>query len=371
MYKSVVFLMPCIGRTPVGGFKVVYEYANRLVNDGFDVKIVYPATYDFSAYNATGFSDFSFKNKVRIILRYLYYRANGRYTCRSWFQLDSSVLECWRWDLSEKLVPASDFYIATAVQTAEALNRYQKVQDSSKFYFIQGYENWHVDESRLLASYKYPMKKISIANWLDEVIREKGGSSSVVINNGFDFDFFQCRRSISARDRFHIALMYSSNPMKGFMDAMRALLIVKERFPRLSVALFGTSPCPKGLPAWIDYTQMPDRDQFNDIYNNAAIFIAPSHSEGWGLTVGEAMICGCAIVCTDTKGYLEMVVDGINALVSPVGDMDKMTANIIRLIEQDALRIEIAETGRETIKKFTWDRAYQKFKKQLMFEQLL
>lgn len=67
MYKSVVFLMPCIGRTPVGGFKVVYEYANRLVNDGFDVKIVYPATYDFSAYNATGFSDFSFKNKVRII----------------------------------------------------------------------------------------------------------------------------------------------------------------------------------------------------------------------------------------------------------------------------------------------------------------
>ena len=37
--KSVVFLLPCSATLPVGGFKVVYEYANRLVQDGLQVCI--------------------------------------------------------------------------------------------------------------------------------------------------------------------------------------------------------------------------------------------------------------------------------------------------------------------------------------------
>lgn len=39
--KSIVFLLPCSASKPVGGFKVVYEYANRLVRDGINVHIVY------------------------------------------------------------------------------------------------------------------------------------------------------------------------------------------------------------------------------------------------------------------------------------------------------------------------------------------
>lgn len=41
--KSVVFLLPCSASVPVGGFKVVYEYANRLAGDGFLVHLVYAA----------------------------------------------------------------------------------------------------------------------------------------------------------------------------------------------------------------------------------------------------------------------------------------------------------------------------------------
>ena len=49
--KSVVFLLPCSASVPVGGFKVVYEYANRLAKDGFLVYIVYAAQL-FSDRNA-------------------------------------------------------------------------------------------------------------------------------------------------------------------------------------------------------------------------------------------------------------------------------------------------------------------------------
>lgn len=39
--KSVTFLMPPFQYSPVGGFKIVFEYANELSNEGYDVHIVY------------------------------------------------------------------------------------------------------------------------------------------------------------------------------------------------------------------------------------------------------------------------------------------------------------------------------------------
>lgn len=34
--KKIAILLPGIPMSPIGGYKVVYEYANRLVQDGFD-----------------------------------------------------------------------------------------------------------------------------------------------------------------------------------------------------------------------------------------------------------------------------------------------------------------------------------------------
>ena len=45
--KSVTFLLPHTGKNPVGGYKVVYEYANRLVNRGYKVNVVYTVTLDY------------------------------------------------------------------------------------------------------------------------------------------------------------------------------------------------------------------------------------------------------------------------------------------------------------------------------------
>ena len=41
MNRSVIFLFAALGRNPVGGYKVVYEYANRLAKDGYKVGIEY------------------------------------------------------------------------------------------------------------------------------------------------------------------------------------------------------------------------------------------------------------------------------------------------------------------------------------------
>lgn len=37
--KSIVFIMPGSGRKPIGGYKVVFEYANRIAALGNEVTV--------------------------------------------------------------------------------------------------------------------------------------------------------------------------------------------------------------------------------------------------------------------------------------------------------------------------------------------
>lgn len=45
---TINFLLPDIGITPIGGVKVVLEYANKMVEDGHSVNIIYPVKLKFA-----------------------------------------------------------------------------------------------------------------------------------------------------------------------------------------------------------------------------------------------------------------------------------------------------------------------------------
>ncbi len=51
MKLQITFIMPSSGSYLSGGFKVVYEYANRIVNDGFSVNIIYPLAVSWKRYS--------------------------------------------------------------------------------------------------------------------------------------------------------------------------------------------------------------------------------------------------------------------------------------------------------------------------------
>ncbi|MBE6304060.1 MAG: glycosyltransferase family 4 protein [Bacteroidales bacterium] len=356
MKKRITFLLPGIANRPIGGYKVVYEYANRLVGDGYIVNIVYPTYLHFD-------SDTCFFRFLRIskaFVKYIYYILTKKYICNKWFDLNKCVNEFLVPSLSEKWCPKSDVCVATSARTAIYMNRYK--ESVSKIYLIQGYEAWNgITDEQLIDTYKYQFKKIVISKWLYDIV-SKYDPDCQLIPNGFDFDFFKKTVECEKRDRYTLAMMYHVQELKGCDDGFMALDIVKKRCPQLKVSLFSVYPEPDNLPDWITYYRQPDKDTFNKIYNSTAIFVGTSWSEGWGLTIGEAMMCGCAVACTDNAGYREMAIDNNTALLSPIKNPAALAENIIRLIEDDALRIRIAEQGYEYIQRFKWDDSYCKLK---------
>lgn len=347
---TITFVFPHPVDGPAGGYKVVYEYANRLVADGYRVNIVYSGSLFWMKKSLY----FKLTNCVRYVERLI----KGYSGCR-WFDLDKRVKEYFTLSLNYRHLPKSDIYVATSPYTAMYVKDYPT---DKKYYFIQGYEKWGaVTDDVLIETYHYSLRKIVVSTWLKKLLNNLNETSDVV-PNGFDFNYFKLIIPIKEKDKFKISMIYSPIELKGCRYAFEALDIVKTKFPQLQVVMFGSAPMPERLPMWYSYIKEPNKEQHNYIYNESAIFLAPSLQEGWGLSVGEAMMCGQAVVCTNNSGYKEMAIDNVNALMCNIKDSASLARNIIALIENDELRYKIAERGYTDIKRFDINLSYLKLK---------
>ena len=357
--KKIAFLLPGRDTSPYGGYKIVYEYANRFSQIGYDVSLIYP---HIETYFSRQFQNIFIQIKIYFGML-IKFKLKNRLHAGEWFSLNPKIKKIHVFKISNLFLRKKlkgYKIVATAVETAYALNELSFIPNDNKFYFIQDFEQWNGKTAEeIYESYRFPLKKIVIAPWLQKEV-EKTGNTAFLIPNGFDFNYFKLTQSIEKRSPFEIAMLYHKDDRKRCCDSIEALNIVKTHIPQLHVTMFGTPEKPD-LPEWFSYYQCPDKETHNSIYNNASIFVAASNVEGFGLTIGEAMICGCCISCTETTGFLCMA-NNTTALLSPVYDVKKLAENIITLIKNDSLRIKLAKEGNKFIQQFTWEKAFNLFK---------
>jgi alpha-1,3-rhamnosyl/mannosyltransferase len=85
------------------------------------------------------------------------------------------------------------------------------------------------------------------------------------------------------------------------------------------------------------------------LYRGAIALVMPSLEEGFGLPVAEALACGAPVIASDIPSFRE--VTGGAAIHT-----NDFRAAMQRLLEDDALRAELAAKGRTRAAQFTWRR---------------
>jgi glycosyltransferase involved in cell wall biosynthesis len=356
-HLRITFILPGAGRKPVGGFKVVYEYANRLSRLGHRITVVHPALLQM---------DSSAAERARSVTRYLYGLVRSGPSPKSWFAIDPAVRLMWVPSLVSSNIPDSDVVIASAWQTAEWVATYPNSK-GRKFYLIQQLETWHGMEDRVIATWRLPLRKFVIAHWLAD-FASKLNVSADYLPNGLDFERFYIVTPPEQRNPLSVMMLYHSARDKGSADGLKALSVVRQEVPGLTVTLFGTPTRPADLPSWIEYHSCPRQSMLRDLYNRSAVFVAPSWTEGWALPPAEAMMCGACLIATDIGGHRGYGIHEQTALLSPPRKPGQLAASILRVLRDNDLRLRLAAAGNNHVQRFTWQSSVCKMESILLQE---
>jgi len=349
---KINFILPFFSARPIGGFKVAYEYANHLARRGHTVSVIHPR-FVRNTPIPNGLI-----NKLRTFVTNTQNRAASRSGLK-WQPLEKDVRILHVSEPTPDQVPNADVVFAMSWQTAEYVREYPS-EKGKKCYIVMDFYPWIASKDELEKSWNWPLLKVTISGWLFDKVRKAGCPEADVVNIpiGINFDQFRLHNGLSDRGK-KLTMLYSSSPSKGSNDGLEAIKICKEKHSDLQVTLFGPSMRlrPANIPSWAEYKGNVLQKTLTKILNDSRIYVCSSVAEGFALPPAEAMACGCAVAATDCGGIREFADDHINILLSPPGEPHELASNILRLLEDESLRLKLAKAGRETISRFTWDRA--------------
>jgi glycosyltransferase involved in cell wall biosynthesis len=98
----------------------------------------------------------------------------------------------------------------------------------------------------------------------------------------------------------------------------------------------------EGAVEWLGY-----RSDIAALLAKTTIFCLASYREGLPKSLLEAAACGLPLITTDTSGCREVVTNGENGLLVPVGDSRALAQAIGRLLADPALARRLGERARE------------------------
>jgi glycosyltransferase involved in cell wall biosynthesis len=162
---------------------------------------------------------------------------------------------------------------------------------------------------------------------------EKYGGRSKLQPNGCDVsEFFP--DPTAQRSKTVLTVTRLTNKQKRTSDLIRAMAELPEEW---TLDIVGTGPDKRmlerlaadlNLSSRIRFHGFVGRVEVRDFLRRCGVYAMPSANEAVALAVLEAMACGAAVVLSRIRAFEQLVVDGINGRLVPVGDVKGLAAAI-------------------------------------------
>ncbi|MDX1482703.1 MAG: glycosyltransferase family 4 protein [Woeseiaceae bacterium] len=158
---------------------------------------------------------------------------------------------------------------------------------------------------------------------------------------------------------------------KGCSHLIDAVARVRQRRPGIRLIIVGDGPLRTALTAQAHSLGIADRVRFEGAvpqhrlpayYASAALGVVPSVSEGFGLTIVEAMGCGCPVLASDLPAIRDIVEHERTGLLATPADPEDLATGIDRLLSDRALAAALARAARDrVVENFAWPQAAARY----------
>jgi glycosyltransferase involved in cell wall biosynthesis len=218
---------------------------------------------------------------------------------------------------------------------------------------------------------------------LTEQMKEKIGAfykrDASVIPNGINLDEYAGLSKENLRAELKIepddkVIIYIGrlSAVKGVEYLIRAMGLVKEKAPAAKLILIGDGSEKEKVKSIIKQLnlehliiQLPQVPNQN-IPKYAAVsdlLVLPSLSEGFPMTILEAMASGLPVVATKVSCLTEIVKEGKNCFLVEPANPEQLAEKILLLLKNDGTRAMMSANNKESVKQYSWESVISQLEK--------
>ena len=187
------------------------------------------------------------------------------------------------------------------------------------------------------------------------------GVPMTVVPNGIELERFHPGPAAGVsfeRSPGDIVVLHVSNlkASKRPLDLVDAAAAALGREPRLRFVIAGAgtldgqmreAAATLGIEDRFTFLGWVPRNEIADLYRQADIVVLMSEREALPCTVLEAMATAKCVLASDIPGTRELLVDGETGVLYPVGDIDRLAAEMVRLAAESQLRDRMGHAARQ------------------------
>jgi glycosyltransferase involved in cell wall biosynthesis len=187
-----------------------------------------------------------------------------------------------------------------------------------------------------------------------------------VMWNGVDTVLFRPKDNGVDKEESIILTVCRLAPGKGLSDLVEAARLVYQKNRLVTFILVGEGPeknkilrsiKKQGIEKTFKLTgQIGDREELRNLYQQATIFVLASHHEGAPTVLLESMACGCPPIATKVGFIPNIIEQGKNGEIIPIGKPDILTDRILSLLQNKSALKSMGIEARKTVEnRFSWE----------------
>ncbi|NND62255.1 MAG: N-acetyl-alpha-D-glucosaminyl L-malate synthase BshA, partial [Flavobacteriaceae bacterium] len=171
--------------------------------------------------------------------------------------------------------------------------------------------------------------------------------------------FTDCQRDLMAESHERIITHVSNlRPVKRIKDVIEVFYRVQQEIPA-KLMIVGEGPekemaekmC-QDLGVENQVVFFGNSNEVDKILCFSDLFILPSEKESFGLAALEAMATGVPVVSSDAGGLSEVNIQGESGYLSPIGDVETMAQNALKILQDPATLQEFKKKAKAVASKF-------------------
>jgi N-acetyl-alpha-D-glucosaminyl L-malate synthase BshA len=209
----------------------------------------------------------------------------------------------------------------------------------------------------------------SISNYLrDKTIADFGITRSIeTITNFVNCDVYtpikdeatraRCRAHYAAPDESLLVHLSNFRPVKRVTDVVKIFALVARERPS-QLILIGDGP-DRSAAEWLAHDLgiharvhfLGKQERVAELLAIADLLLMPSELESFGLAALEAMACKVPSIATRVGGVPELIDEGVNGLLFPVGDVEGMAHGALSLLNDPSRLDAMREAARKNAQK--------------------